>query len=291
MQSILQRYNTHKRYTLDRVTAKYANRSILLLGDFYREIADEMYEALQSGDSTLKISESRFPNLDEILEAHFKKVVQVGVSDGYLEISPEKKLGLWLQHDIYRPVEDCFTVKLAKRRDSIADIIEKRISDKRQDLFLETLSRSNSLKFLKEVYANLADGWLKGESTISEVKKALTETLGKNARSIETTFRTQTTDYFNQSRYEYFKTETSVTHIQIYAVTDGRTSEICESRDGFVVPIELAHFKRYMPPFHPNCRTVQRGLIQGLPSHDRLILRGEGMNQAAFKPLPKGWAA
>jgi len=75
------------------------------------------------------------------------------------------------------------------------------------------------------------------------------------------------------------------------AVTDGRISNICESRHGYVVEIGKAWLKKYMPAFHPHCRTIQRPLFSSLPSNKVQIDKGLEMDERSFVPLPKGWAA
>lgn len=293
METLLQRYNTHKRFTLDRITANYTARGVMEMREFYASLVEEFFESLESGKSSIKVNKSSIPSIENLLESHFKKVVKVGVSDGYREVSPHKELGSWLNYNIYQPIEDTFSVSLAKTRDTLADRIAKDIGAQKKAAFLDIIgfTKDQSLENLKKTYEFLSKDWREGKSSIKEVKEALQRTLVKEDASINRTFRTETTRWFNESRREYFVNETSVSHVQIFAVTDGRTSEICETRNGFVIPIGLAHFKRYMPPFHPNCRTVQRGLIKGLSSHDRLIQRGLAMKESTFVKLPKGWAA
>lgn len=292
METILQRYSTHKRITMDRITAGYTDRGVMEFKAFYDSLTDEFFEALESGKGTIKISKSSIPSIEDLLESHFQKVVKVGVSDGYREVSPEKELGSWLNYNIYQPIEDTFSTSLAKQRDTLADRIAKSIGHKRRKTFIDLIdaNKEQHMERIRRTYENLSIDWREGKSSIKAVKEALKEALGKSKSSIETIFRTETTRWFNESRREYFVNETSVSHVQIFAVTDGRISEICDCRHGFVVPIDKANLKKYMPPFHPNCRTEHRGLIEGLSSHDRLIKKGMAMDESKFKPLPKGWA-
>lgn len=293
METLLAKYNTHKRATLDRVTQIYTREGIAITGSFYASLVEDFYESLESNKSSVSIDPKSYDKkFLDLIERHYEKVLKVGVSDGYMEITPDNKLGLWLNHHLYLPVENAFPTSLATYRESLADKIDKIIGDKKDKALIDVIgfNKDQHLGFLKKTYSHLAEDWLVGKSSIQEVKKALEDTLRKSSSSIERTFRTETTRWFNETRATYFEEETSVTHIQLFAVTDGRTSEICEDRHGYVVPIEDARLKRYMPPFHPNCRTVQRGLIAGFPPHDKLIQKGEAMNAAKFTPLPKGWS-
>lgn len=256
-------------------------------------MADEMFDALESGEKfspSLKNFDSGF---EKLLEKHFRKTIEVGVSDGYREVTPENNLSTWLDYGPLVPIESTIPVELAGYRDEMTNRIRKLLGENTKTIFpeLKDSLKDQQLSFLKGTYKNLAKNWLKGESSIVEVKKALTNTLGKGKASIERVFRTETTRWFNESRAEYFQSQTTATHVQIFAVTDGRTSHICESRNGFVVPIEKARLKKYMPPFHPNCRTVQRALFASIASHRKLIERGMAMNESRFEDLPRGWAA
>lgn len=294
METLLERYNAHKRATLDRLTQSYTMKGLIITRNFYRDLVEPFYESLNDGDNTIKIDISALDKkFEKLLEDHFQTIIRVGVADGYREVTPEKKLGTWLDYHPNMPIEQTLGVHLKTYQETLADRIEKQVGDRQKKTFLDVVgfNKEQQLDMLKRAYADIAKDWLEGKSTIRDVKEALEERLKKGAASTERLFRTETTRWFNESRLTYFKEETSVSHVQIFAVTDGRTSEICESRNGFVIEISKASFKKYLPPFHPNCRTVQRGLIAGFGPHDRLISRGEAIPESRFVKPPKGWAA
>jgi SPP1 gp7 family putative phage head morphogenesis protein len=291
MNHLLEKYNYHKRRTLDRITSEYAARATFILQRLYVRAARDIYEALESGSSYSPDLNGLDEKLENILDDHFQKVVSVGVADGYREASPENELGTWLNYNLYEPIENTLPVELANYRKKLADLIERTIGDKKPKTFMEIIgnTKESQLDWLKSTYQKLAKDWLAGQDSMIEVKKALNETLQKGKNAMERVFRTETTRWFNESRAEYFENETTATHVQLFAVTDGRTSEICECRNGYVVPIEKAKERKYMPPFHPNCRTVQRALYDSLPSHHRLIEKGMAMDESTFVALPRGW--
>jgi SPP1 gp7 family putative phage head morphogenesis protein len=292
MECILEKYNNHKRRTLDRITSIYSRRGMEIIKKVYLDAAEDIFNALEDEGKYKPDLSSFDKKFEDLLESHFQTVIDVGVSDGYREVTPENKLSTWLDYDPLVPIERTLPVELTNYKKKLSDRIEKLLGDKRPKAFLEVIgfTKDQTLDYLKNTYKHLAKDWLAGEGTIRDVKEALQRSLGKVDSSVERTFRTETTRWFNESRAEYFESQTSASHVQIFAVTDGRTSHICESRNGFVVPIDEAREKKYLPPFHPNCRTVQRALFENLPSHKRLIENGMAMNEANFESLPHGLA-
>jgi len=227
----------------------------------------------------------------KIAKAHAAKTVEVGVSDGIQEVGTEK-LQAWRGFTIDTPVELTISLADKKKRDKIVGDQKKKIVPTNKSILgIFKTVRDQQLKFLTETYKEVSKNWVSGKSTIAEVKESLSVKIQKSRSSIDRVFRTETTKYFNESRHNYFKENSNVTHMQIRTISDGRRSGICESRDKWVVPIEEASQKSNMPPFHPNCRTIQVPLNMKIPRQKSMIERGVRIDERSFKPLPKGWAA
>lgn len=289
------RYNDHKRATLDRLTLSFQLQARSVVREDLSRLEVDIVEALAAGRMSFapKPSAEATRRLEAIYAEHQKKVIYVGFSDGIQEVSPESKpqLGLWQSFPIGMPIENTLKPALAESRNRWAeDFIRKQQKALKERLaaYVKT-AKSDYLKNLRQSWALASKRWLAGEQDVGDVREILKAALRKTDSSAERILRTETTSYFNESRCTYFKTQTAVDFMQIYAVTDGRISHICEARHGFVVPIEKASEKKYMPAFHPHCRTVQRALFSSLPSHKQLIDKGLAMNEAAFPPLPAGW--
>lgn len=59
----------------------------------------------------------------------------------------------------------------------------------------------------------------------------------------------------NEGLLDYYK-RTNVTHLEFIATLDMKTSDICRSLDGEIIPIENAQVGLNIPPMHPYCRSV-----------------------------------
>ena len=292
-------YNAHKRSTLDRLTLTYQLKIRAIYRAEMSHVTPRMIDALKYGHHNFH-PEIPGSNLEEKLHSAFQEfqdaAISAGFSDGIQEVSPEGKLNLWEKYPVNMPIENTIILEggapLVKKRDKFADkykdVNRKTLSEKLHEYI--SGSKDSYLKSIRKAYSSAAKSWFSGESDASEVKILLKRALQITDNDAERTLRTETTNYFNSTRSEYFKTETDVDYIELYAVTDGRISKICEDRHGFCVPINQSHQKKYCPAFHPNCRTVQRPLFSTLKSHAAIIEKSKSINEASFTPLPKGWA-
>ncbi|MGZ3696491.1 MAG: minor capsid protein [Bdellovibrionota bacterium] len=286
-------YNIHKRKTLDRLTLTYQLRMREVLRQNSEKQVREFLEALDAGRTTFDPDlRGLRDKISPVFESHREKVIHVAVSDGIQEISPDHELGLWERFPLDMPVEDTLGIQLASERDKIVRGIKKATiaqnTFKVKDLADSLLDRY--LSNLKKTYKKIAASWLEGESTIEEVLKGLKRNLQRTDSESEMLFRTETTNYFNESRHDYFESKTAVDYMELYAVTDGRISKICEDRHGAVVTIAEAGLKKYMPAFHPHCRTIQRPLISALSSHKKIVEAGLAL-RASYEStwVPTAW--
>ena len=310
----LDAYNAWKRSTLDRLTAKYRNEYLRVIQRHLTTHRHAIISALDQGSQRVIIpTHDLDQELKRVLEEHQKEAVRVGVSDGIREITPEKKLSTWESWPYWYPVENTF-VELAEKtkRDKIFKSAYEKIKEQARFSIAELidLEKKRYLRNVQTVFQIIAKGYY-AEENEQDPKEAYVDLLKRvfqktNAQA-ETLFRTETTRYFNEARIDYFKNNTDVDFVQLIAVTDGRISEICESRDGYVIPIDRAQQKQFKPPFHPNCRTVQSPLDTDL-SRDADEVRSNlgsefgtihsntsgkefvGRRKPPEVPLPKGWS-
>jgi SPP1 gp7 family putative phage head morphogenesis protein len=289
-------YHIHKRRTLDRLTLRYQLQLRAVLRENAQGMVGAMQAALEQGRESWEPSDGllvRLPGrIELVFNRHQDHVIRTAISDGIQEVSPKNELALWTQHPLDVPVEETIGVALADDRDKAVDRFKAlHLRSLSEDLkeFVKSAFDAH-LKNIRKAYARASSEWLAGDGSRRLVTDAIRDALVSTDAHAERIFRTETTTYFNQARQEYFATDTAVDYMMLSAITDGRISKICDSRNGFVVPIERARVKKYMPAFHPHCRTIQRPLISALPSHKVLVDRGVAMNESRFYPLPKGWA-
>lgn len=293
----LANYNNHKRRTLDRITGKYSRQMLSVYYTYTESLIDDFHRALERGDRKFKprIDEKTERAIENIFVSHKKDTVFVSVADGFREVPLDEtqKLNAWADYPLTVPIESTLTSLETKEAKTLADEIEERMGAKRPRFFMELIKQSKKdlLGQIRKAYRFAASDWLEGETSIRTVKEALSRSILRSKVGVERVFRTETTRYFNETRHEYFKQAVGVTHYQIFAITDGRVSKICESRHKYVVTKEDANLEKYRPPFHPNCRTILRPLMWKLASHRKRIEEGMAMDERRFEPLPKEWAA
>lgn len=286
-------YNVHKRQTLDRLSGKYSFRAREILRKATSSEVKSLEDSIKRGATFDPDTKLLRRNLTEIFTDHQHDVIHVAISDGIQEVSPENKLHAWADHPMDMPIELTLGAELAGRRDKVVEEFIRRRS------LIDSVSKfvtdvvDEYLRNIRKAYTRAAFDWLDPDNdespSIDDVIEMLKTSLQKTDSYAKGVFRTETTNYFNESRHEYFQTNTAVDYMQLYAVTDGRISKICEDRHGFVVTIQQAKVKRYLPAFHPNCRTIQRPLISSLKSDMAIIEKGLAMNESSFTPLPRGW--
>lgn len=289
-------YNVHKRQTLDRVSGKYAFRAREVLRKATQRDLDDFVAAVRRRTEFQPDVEALDRALQALFKDHQRDVIHVAISDGIQEVSPEQDLDAWARFPLAVPVELTLTAELAQKRNTLAEdyLAKNRQTLNKSIADFVTNTVSEYLRNIRKAYTKAAFEWIDQDNDespdIGDVVSTLKTALRKTDNYAQMVFTTETTNYFNESRHTYFADNTQVDYMQLYAVTDGRVSEICETRHKFVMTIARAKFKQYMPAFHPHCRTIQRPLISALKSHLTIIEAGLKMDEAKFAPLPNGWA-
>jgi len=290
------RYNVQKRNTMDRITRKAVTASRRIIRSDMELRVRELFFDLNNGERTLQnVDTDRIKNpTDRLFEQHEFVSIRTGVSDGIQEVTPNNELGLWqLVPEDADPILTLPELRplLGEQRDKItrAFITSKRKKQTFSLVGLRNLFLADYLSILRKGYRELSRDWIAGEDSIDDVTNMLGIVFGKTTNEATRIFRTETTNYFNTARAEYFQEFTDMDFMQIFAVTDGRISKICEDRHEWVFEMSKAQQRSKKPAFHPHCRTIQRPLTTRLESHRRLIDKGLAKNPSSFTPLPKGW--
>lgn len=120
-----------------------------------------------------------------------------------------------------------------------------------------------------------------------EFRKAVRTELSDPAH-VETVFRNAAQRAYNAGRFEQM-TEPSVIKFRPFwlfdAVLDSRTTQVCNTRDGTLLPAEDAWWQANVPPLHHRCRSSIRNIRK--TEADR---RG-GVKQPPPGDPPDGWGA
>jgi len=267
----------------------------LIKSDLENRVRD-IFEQLNAGQNFFEGDVKNIVSpTNTVYENHEFDTVRSSLSDGIQEVTPNMQLGLWrLVPENSCPIFtlDQFHPKLGEKRDKLTAKAIKKMRKRHKFTIagLRNLTLKTYLSAIKGGYRNVASDWITGEGTIDDVLSMLSLVFGKTDHENKRIFRTETTSYFNETRADYFIDETEMDFMQIFTITDGRRSDICEDRHGWVFPIREARQRKKSPAFHPHCRTIQRPLTTRLKSHQRLIDIGLRKNESSFTPLPKNWA-
>ncbi|WP_206754656.1 MULTISPECIES: minor capsid protein [Cyanophyceae] len=123
-----------------------------------------------------------------------------------------------------------------------------------------------------------------------ELLRRIQSTLGVAKGRATTIARTETTYAYNTGRMASFNDSELVDYVRVIAIRDRRTSDVCQSRDGLVVPKgELATIGG-PPPWHYRCRTTIGAVMSQLSRFKAMVAdpANDPANRA-IAPLPKGW--
>lgn len=113
---------------------------------------------------------------------------------------------------------------------------------------------SNKALLQSQIEKGLIDCVVRGVSK-DEVVKMVMNSFGTGFSNADRITRTELNFVQNQAAADRYQAA-GVTHYEILAAMDERTSEICEEQDGKKCEFAKMQVGINAPPFHPNCRTT-----------------------------------
>lgn len=125
-----------------------------------------------------------------------------------------------------------------------------------------TIAGVTELDVVSSVYEAVGRA-IEDGTTLEDFRKAVgdlleTEWGGPNPSRLETIFRTNVQSAYSAGRYiQNNRPEVRATHpySRFSAILDDRTTDICESLDGTVLPSDDPFWSSHQPPLHFNCRS------------------------------------
>lgn len=112
---------------------------------------------------------------------------------------------------------------------------------------------------IRKVNSFISAGFYQGLTT-QEISRNVEIATGESKRNAQTIVRTSTNFLANETRQQVYKrNEDIVRGYIIVATLDFRTSDICKGLDG--KKVSFTDKKQPQPPFHFNCRTTTRPLL------------------------------
>jgi SPP1 gp7 family putative phage head morphogenesis protein len=125
-----------------------------------------------------------------------------------------------------------------------------------------------------------------------ELEKRIQATLGVAKSRAETIARNETTTAYNNARVRVMRESSIVTHVRFLAIDDARTTQICRSRNGMLIPIgDTGTIAANSPALHHRCRSLLSPVLGRInPSHaDWVADPDRAWDNRELAPLPKGW--
>ena len=237
----------------------------------------------------------RAPQLDfeEFFVRHYFDAARTGLKVAETEEELEKRIRL-----AAKPPKVRVPDSLRKLRELYDQWRKGRYTPKRPKEVAERIQKAY-LEKVQSVWQQYSEDFRNGtDATQREVVTKIREAAEVVVSRAQTIVRTETTNYYNHSRREYYDESEDVTHYLFIAVRDKATTKWCSEktigglrgRSGLVYakgdPLLIAE----QPACHWNCRSELLPLNPDNPSHLRLI-QDKRIQRRLVKchPLPPEW--
>ena len=154
------------------------------------------------------------------------------------------------------------------------------ISDRLRKAYLGKLK-----KRFTEIVPMLESGKLEPRIVKQEMRKAFQATKAR----VETTFRTETTNYYGRTQVAYFSEDEDVIGFMFDSVRDNSRTEICRSRHGLIYKPGTKLLSENTPALHYNCRS-QLIPLANTPENRKMVADpSRNPSNKKVVPLPRGW--
>ena len=125
-----------------------------------------------------------------------------------------------------------------------------------------------------------------------ELVRRIEGTLDIGTKAARRICRTESTTGYNRARDITMQQSTLVDYYRFLSISDNRTSDICDSRNGMLIPADdRAAIEENTPAMHPNCRSTISPVMTSInPEHAKWSRdRRRDYQQRNLVPLPQGW--
>jgi SPP1 gp7 family putative phage head morphogenesis protein len=189
----------------------------------------------QDIDTIFTLPASTRRDLERLYSDYFQKI-----SDLAETYSKAELLNYATNNVQRRRIENIKVRQRSYNRQYAAKLAAKQVSD------LSELLNNSVITFLNENPGASA-------GAVRNLVRDKIRTFSKLRGSI--TAETEANRVTNQVRLELFRKSKIIKAVRFTAVLDKRTSAICRSRNGTVIPLNSSMLMSYTPPLHPRCRS------------------------------------
>lgn len=255
--------------------------------EYLREYAKKFAKAKMDGERPPKF------DLETLLEEH------------YFDVS-FRAFGIAREEDeLERRIRKLAKPPVIRVPKSLKDL-RKLYDEWRKGRYTPTRPKKIAERITKQYLKQINSAWEKyskdfrsgEEFTQKEVIQEIQRAAAIPAARAQTTVRTETTNFYNTVRREYYDQSPDVTHYLFMAVRDSATTPWCSpkttdgkrGRHGLVYKKGDPLLEKESPACHWNCRSEILPLNPLIPSHLRLIQDAsiQRRNVTCY-PLPPGW--
>ena len=148
------------------------------------------------------------------------------------------------------------------------------------------IAGTQQLGVIKQIQASLDKAIADGQTFDAwreNIGSSLTEVVGGHAKTV---YRNATQTAYNDGRRAQLSNEIvkrSRPYWMYNAIRDARTTDICSTLHGTILPADDSKWDQLLPPRHHNCRSNIRALTRSQAE------RMGGVNPVPQVELPKGW--
>lgn len=156
---------------------------------------------------------------------------------------------------------------------------------------LMTVSRLAGLAQIEQINDELLTALAEGESfeTWKERMKGDPDLGYLTDAHLETVFRNYTQTAYNAGRWANFEqNKLAVPFLMYSAINDGRTTDICRSRNGIIRPVDDPFWATNSPMMHHRCRSTLVALTRSQAEKRSAPMTGLNQPLPSDKP-PVGW--
>lgn len=230
--------------------------------------------------------------IKDLFIEHYFDVAQAAVKSAQNEDAIERRYRLAKPPKVFVPNT------LAEIRKRYDDWRQGRSKPKRASVLGEQVKKEY-LKKVHQVWRKYSESFRVGDVANQQEAKDQIKKAAQVAKSrAQTIVRTETTNYYNEAREQYYNDSPEVTHYLFMAIRDHRTSQWCKNgftagkrgRHGLVYAKGDPLLDKERPACHPNCRSEILPLTKDNASHLRLI-NNESIQRRNVEcyPLLPGW--
>jgi SPP1 gp7 family putative phage head morphogenesis protein len=265
----------HKLNIRDKIVGSFVNQ----VEQYLHSVTDKII------DHYLKTGQISIPQMNDlyvITDNYYRDVI----SSAYNLAKKQKLKGnektklSFIKDRLPKSLKDLENVFRDKRKFPRIMKRSKRVTDDLRKSYLDKLAKKFKI---------ISPALKSGEISPKEAKKQMMDTWKTTKARVETIFRTETTNYFEDAQVSFYSDEDDVIGFLFDSVRDNSRTSICKSRHGLVYRPGTKLLSDNTPGCHWNCRSHLIALANTPENRKMLEDPNRDPSKVAVVPLPKGW--